>query len=165
MGPEARPDARGAHEYSAAGCDPDDSAGSFPSGRCREGRIDRGRPGRQAGDGSPRMTYLDDRETPELPRRGRHSHDDADATQHVYERPADWKPRRRRSESFEDLGSYEAPTDATPVDWWAGTTPRRGEGSAWDADVLRAAAGVPHRPIPDREDADRGNFDRGHVEP
>lgn len=162
MGPEARPDARGAHDYSAAECDPDDSAGIFPSGRCREGRIDRGRPGRRAGGGSPRMTYLDDRETdrenPELSRRGRHSHDDADATQYVYERPVDWKPRRRRSESFEDLASYEAPTDATPVDWWAGSS-RRGEGSAWDADALSAAAGVPYR-HPDRELPDRGFPDR-----
>ncbi|MFG1928137.1 hypothetical protein [Cryptosporangium sp. NPDC048952] len=86
------------------------------------------------------MTYVDDRESPELPRRRRHSSDTADVEQYVYERPADWQPRRRRAESFEDLGSYEAPTDATPVDWWGQT---RGEGSAWDADALRAAAGVP----------------------
>ncbi|TQS46554.1 hypothetical protein [Cryptosporangium phraense] len=59
--------------------------------------------------------------------------------------------------------NYERPTDATaetaagpvwyeqaPPDWSAR---RRGEGSAWDADALRAAAGVPYRNRPDDLDA------------
>ena len=136
------------------------------------------------------MTYLrDDRDAPEgaaptsgdLPGRRRHSSDHAGSDQYVYQRPADWTPsarRRRRTEAFEDRASYAAPTDAAPVDWW-GDSPRsepawdeesaarahwdadhRGEGSAWNAEALSAAAGVPYRSRPPQD----GPTDHGTVD-